>query len=214
MPTHDTLIVDFITAGPFQTNLYVVGCAQTKQGAIVDAGWDAPALLGMVQTHGLELSKVLQTHAHIDHVAALSEVISAHPVPLFLHPDDKPLYDGVVQQGAMFGLPINTLPQVTDWLEDGQVLELGALEARVILLPGHSPGSVVFYFEQQGVMMSGDVLFQGSIGRTDLPGGSWPAMQASLAKLMTYPDDTVVYCGHGPSTTIGRERRTNPFLDA
>lgn len=214
MPTHDTLIVDSITAGPFQTNLYVVGCSKTKQGAIVDAGWDAPALLGLVQHHDLTLTKILQTHAHIDHVAALAPVVAAHPVPVFLHPADRPLYDGVVQQGAMFGLPMDPLPPVTDWLEDGQIVEVGELTAKVILLPGHSPGSVVFYFEPQGVMLSGDVLFQGSIGRTDLPGSSWPAMQASLVKLMTYPDDTVVYCGHGPATTIGNERNTNPFLDA
>lgn len=206
------IIVDHLTVGPFQTNVYVVGCPKTKEGVIVDAGGDGPGLLAMLKRHGLTLTKILQTHAHIDHVAALSEVRAAHAAPIYLHPDDKMLYDGAPQQGMFFGIPISALPKVDHWLEQDQVIQIGALEAKVIHLPGHSPGSVIFYFEAQRVMLSGDVLFAGSIGRTDLPGGDGRAMMRSLKQLSSYPDEVVIYSGHGPKTTLGIEKRTNPFL--
>lgn len=213
MLIQDSLILEFLTVGPFQTNVYVVGCAKTKVGAIIDAGGDAPGLLNLIQTHGLTLEKILQTHAHIDHVAALNGVRAAHPdVPIYLHPDDHQLYQAAPQQGMFFGMNIAQLPEVDQWLEDGQTIELGELRATVILLPGHSPGSVIFHFEAQDTMISGDVLFYGSIGRTDLPGGDVPAMRQSLNTLKTYPDTTRVFSGHGPETTLGREKSSNPFL--
>ncbi len=208
----EALVVDHLTVGPFQTNVYVVGCVSTRQGAIIDAGGDAPGLLRLAAEQGLTLGQLWQTHAHIDHVGALSEVKQQTGAPIALHPDDAPLYDSAPQQGAFFGVPIGPLPPVDAWLSDGQVLSLGELRAQVLLLPGHSPGSVAFYFEAQQVMISGDVLFQGSIGRTDLPGSDQRAMRASLERLKAMDDAIVICSGHGPQTTLGREKRSNPFL--
>lgn len=209
---NDQLILEFLTVGPFQTNVYVVGCARTKTGVIIDAGGDGPGLLQQIDAHNLNLTMILQTHAHIDHVAALNDVIAQRKVPIYLHPDDGPMYQAAPQQGMMFGMQLAPLPPVDHWLTDGQCIAIGDLEAKVILLPGHSPGSVIFYFEAQDTMVSGDVLFKGSIGRTDLPGGDVQAMKASLAKLKTYPPQTLIYSGHGPVTSLGEELKTNPYL--
>jgi glyoxylase-like metal-dependent hydrolase (beta-lactamase superfamily II) len=209
---NDRMVIDHLTVGPFQTNVYVVGCLKTRRGAIIDAGGDAPGLLRLIERHDLTLEKILQTHAHIDHVGALAQVKATTQAPIWLHPDDRVLYDGAVQQGLFFGIPIEALPPVDHWLADEQVIELGELRAQVLLLPGHSPGSVAFYFEAQEVIVSGDVLFSGSIGRTDLPGSDPRAMTRSLARLKRLPAATRVLSGHGPATTIGQELRVNPFL--
>lgn len=206
------LIVEYLTVGPFQTNVYVIGCARTRKGAIIDAGGDGKGLLALAAQHELDLQMILQTHAHIDHVAAISEVKEIEDLPVYLHPDEKMLYDGAPQQGLFFGMQIDQLPAVDVWLKEDEVIEIGELRARVILAPGHSPGSVIFYFEEQETMISGDVLFAGSIGRVDLPGSDVNAMRASLEKLKAYPDATRIYCGHGPDTSLGSEKQTNPFL--
>ena len=207
------LIVEHLVVGPFQTNVYVIGCARTGAGAIVDAGGDSPGLLALLKRHELRLERILQTHAHIDHVGALTQVKRAHPqVPIALHPLERGLYESAVQQGMFFGIPIDPLPAVQEWLEAGQRVRVGELEAQVLHMPGHSPGSVIFYFEQQQTMLSGDVLFQGSIGRTDLPGADPQAMTRSLRALRQYPDQVRVLSGHGPETTLGQEKRANPFL--
>lgn len=214
MPTlQGSLILDHLTVGPFQTNVYVVGCAHTSKGAIIDAGGNAAGLLALAQKHGLTLEKILQTHAHIDHVAALPELRQRGlEVPIWLHPDDAMLYDNAPQQGMMFGFPVDPLPPYEHALKDGDLIEIGELRAEVIHLPGHSPGSVAFYFREQDTMVSGDVLFYGSMGRVDLPGASPDAMRRSLQRLKGYPDATRIYSGHGPDTSLGHEKLTNPFL--
>lgn len=208
----DRMVIDHLTVGPFQTNVYVIGCRSSGAGAIVDAGGDGPGLLAMATRHEVSVDQILQTHAHVDHVAALYHVKRATGAPILLHPDDRVLYEAAVQQGRFFGFQIDPLPPVDAWLEEGQRVWVGSLEASVLLLPGHSPGSVAFYFEADGVLMSGDVLFAGSIGRTDLPGGDGEAMMRSLERLKTLPPDTRVFSGHGPATTIGQELRFNPFM--
>ena len=213
--SREALVVDHITAGPFATNLYVAGCSATGAGVIVDAGADAPALLAMVRRHNFDLEAVWLTHAHIDHIGALSGVRkAASEVPIMLHPDEKELYQGASQQAVFFGLPPLDPPPIDAWFQEGQQLTLGELKAEVLLLPGHSPGSVAFYFREQGVLFGGDVLFAGSIGRTDLPGSDPRAMKHSLEVIAALPEDTRVLPGHGPETTIGRERESNPFLKA
>lgn len=206
------LILDFLTVGPFQTNVYVVGCARTKAGVIIDAGGDARGLLGLIEQHELKLEKILQTHAHIDHVAALPEVRAHTSAPIYLHPNEAFLYESAPQQGAFFGVNVAPLPPVDCELAQGDIIEIGDLRAEVLLMPGHSPGSVIFYFEAQETMVSGDVLFAGSIGRVDLPGADPQAMRASLERLKTYPGATRIYCGHGPDTSLGQEKQLNPFL--
>lgn len=206
------MIIEHLVVGPFQTNVYVLGCPTTGHGAIVDAGGDGPGLLRLARENNLDITKILQTHAHIDHVGALSHVRAQIDAPIYLHPEERMLYDTAPQQGMFFGIPIDALPAVDHWLAEDDVIEVGELRARVLLTPGHSPGSVIFYFEEQSTMLSGDVLFAGSIGRTDLPGASVAQMRASLERLKTFPDDTRILSGHGPETTLGHEKKTNPFL--
>lgn len=206
------IIIEFLTVGPIQTNVYVVGCAQSGQGVIVDAGGDPEGLLGLAAEHDLEITKILQTHAHIDHVAAIPEIKEATGAPIYLHPDEATLWQAAPQQGQMFGIPVDPLPAPDAELEDGQIIEIGELRAEVMLLPGHSPGGVAFYFAEQSVVLSGDVLFAGSIGRVDLPGSDRGAMKASLKRISGLPENTRVFSGHGPATSIDREKQLNPFL--
>jgi glyoxylase-like metal-dependent hydrolase (beta-lactamase superfamily II) len=208
----DEIIVESVVAGPFMTNLYVVGCAKTRVGAIIDAGGEPDALLELAARHELDIEKILQTHAHIDHVGGLEAVVEATDAPIYLHPEERELYDAAPQQAVFFGLTIDPLPPVDAELVEGDVVELGELRAEVAHLPGHSPGSIVFHFAEQQMLFSGDVLFRGSIGRTDLPGCDPQAMQRSLERIAEYPGPTRVLSGHGPATTIERERRSNPFL--
>lgn len=210
--TSSGIIIDTIVVGPVQTNVYVVGCAKTKKGAIVDAGGDAARLLGLAEEHGLEIESILQTHAHIDHVAAIPEVKRATGAPIYLHPADQPLWEHAPAQGMRFGIVVEPLPPAEHELSDGQTVQVGELEAEVLWLPGHSPGSVAFYFAAQDVMLSGDVLFAGSMGRVDLPGSNPDAMRRSLKRLKELPDQVRVLSGHGPETSIGREKKLNPFL--
>ncbi|MFU8802829.1 MAG: MBL fold metallo-hydrolase [Bradymonadaceae bacterium] len=206
------LIIESLVVGPFQTNVYVVGCSTTREAAIIDAGGNASGLLGLAKKHALDIQKILQTHAHIDHVAALAEIKSETRAPIYLHPDEERMYEAAPMQGRMFGFQISPLPPVDIWVEEGETIDIGELRAKVLLLPGHSPGSIAFYFEDQAVIFSGDVLFAGSIGRTDLPGGDVPAIKASLERLKTLPPATRVLSGHGPATTIEQELKFNPFL--
>ena len=203
-----------IVVSPLQTNVYVIGCKETKEAAIIDAGGNAPGLLQLAERLGFKITKILQTHAHIDHVAALSQIKEATAMPIYLHPADQPLYDAAVEQGKRFGFTLQPLPPVDETLEDGQVIEIGNLKTQVWFLPGHSPGSVAFYFEELKVALSGDVLFAGSIGRVDLPLSDPGSMKLSLERLKKdMPDDTLILSGHGPETTMEMERKRNPFLN-
>lgn len=206
------IIIESITVGPIQTNVYVVGCPATGEGVIIDAGGDPEGLLGLADENDLKIDKILQTHAHIDHVAAIPEIKEATGAPIYLHPDDMMLWQAAPQQGQMFGIPVDALPAPDEELFDGQTIAIGELSAEVIFLPGHSPGSVGFYFADQSVILSGDVLFAGSMGRVDLPGSDRNQMRASLERISGLPDDTRVLSGHGPATSIGREKQLNPFL--
>jgi glyoxylase-like metal-dependent hydrolase (beta-lactamase superfamily II) len=206
------IIIESLTVGPIQTNVYVVGCQKTGEGVIVDAGGDAQGLLGLADEHNLKIGRILQTHAHIDHVAAIPKVKEATSAPIYLHPDDMMLWQAAPQQGQMFGIAVDALPAPDEELFDGQTITIGELTLEVMLLPGHSPGSVGFYFADQSVILSGDVLFAGSMGRVDLPGSDRNQMRASLERMSTLPDDTQVFSGHGPSTSIGREKQLNPFF--
>jgi len=195
------------------TNYYVVGCATTRQAVLVDAGFAADRIVAMANEEELTIGAIWQTHAHIDHVAALGDARRLTDAPIHLHRDDAPLYEAAPQQGRFFGYAIDPLPPVDHWLEDGQTLEVGELSCEVMLLPGHSPGSVAFWFAQLGFVVSGDVLFAGSIGRVDLPASDPRAMKRSLDRMTTIlPDDTIVLSGHGPRTTMGMEKKRNPFL--
>jgi len=206
------MIIEPLIVSPFQANCYLIGCEETRQGAVIDPGDEAPRILRAIERLGLDIRHVLLTHAHIDHIGAAAEVARVTGAPLALHRSDLPLLKAG-GGGALFGLPTPPYKEPDMWLEEGDEIGVGNYTLRVLFTPGHSPGHVTFYAPQAGVLFDGDVLFAGSIGRTDLPGGSFETLMASIAhKLMTLPDETVVYSGHGPATTIGRERVSNPFL--
>lgn len=201
-----------IPVGITQTNCYVIGCEQTREGAIVDPGGNGERILRAVQELGVTVRYVLNTHCHFDHMAANAEVVAATGAQLALHPAEIPLLQA--RGGAqLFGVfvPESPLPDVE--LEDGQVLEVGALRLKVLHTPGHSPGGVTLALAEQGCAFDGDVLFAMGVGRTDLPGGDWDTLMNSIrGALFALPDETVLYPGHGPQTTVGREKRGNPWL--
>jgi len=198
-----------LTVGPLQENAYLL--TDGGKAVLVDPGDEAERLLEAVE--GFDLEAVWLTHAHFDHVGALAGVKEHYDVPVYLHPADVPFLRGAADIARSFGLYLRQ-PQVeTQPLAHGQRLQLGAYEATCLYTPGHAPGHMAFYFPTEGFLLAGDALFRGSIGRYDLPGGDYGTLIQSIRReLLTLPDETVVYPGHGPETTIGQERRTNPFL--
>ncbi len=206
------MIVATLPVGMIQTNCYIAGCPETRAGAVIDPGGNPERILAEVGRHGLTLKYVLNTHAHFDHTDANGAIVRATGAKLALHPLDLPLLKA--SGGAtLFGLKADPSPIPDLELHDGDELEVGTLRFQVLHTPGHTPGHVCFYEEAEGVLFDGDVLFHRSIGRTDLPGGSYQQMMASIRRvLFALPNETVVYSGHGPATTIGDERRLNPWL--
>jgi glyoxylase-like metal-dependent hydrolase (beta-lactamase superfamily II) len=197
--------------GPFATNAYLITCEATRETAVVDVGFEPETVLEAIGRHRLEVRHLLNTHAHYDHAAAMATVQAQVGGSYWLHPDDAFLLDRLVAQGAAFGLAPASPPAEVNPLADGQTLPLGEESLSVIHTPGHSPGSVTFRWRK--LLWVGDLLFAGSIGRTDLPGGSLETLVASVRRrLFPLGDDAVVFPGHGPRTTIGAERRNNPFV--
>lgn len=200
-----------IPNGVFVENTYLVIDERAAACAIVDPGEEAGLILHKVEQSGARPVAIWLTHAHVDHVLGVPRLRAATGAPVLLHPDDRPLYDRVPQQAAAFGLRADPLPPPDGAWAHAEELRVGGLRFAVRHTPGHSPGSVSLVGE--GVVFAGDVLFQGSIGRTDLPGGDYQTLIDSIEReLLVLPDSTIVYSGHGPQTTIGAERRANPFL--
>jgi len=202
--------IDWRTVGAFQENSYIVVDTATQRGVLVDPGGEPEQIVAMVRASGATLEAIWLTHAHIDHIGAIAPVKRQWDIPIFMHPADKPLYDRGAMQAAAYGVPFEQPPDPDYDLADGDVLTVGSLQFDVLHVPGHAPGHVAFVGGRQ--MLGGDLLFAGSIGRTDLPLSDPDRMIESLERVATLPDETVVYPGHGPTTSIGRERATNPFL--
>ena len=200
-----------IPNGQFVENCYLVIDEATRQCAVVDPGEEAGLIVHKLRAADVEPAAIWLTHAHIDHVMGVPRLKAETGAPVYLHPADLPLYEAVPDQAAWFGLSAPRLPAPDRGFAHGDVLRLGNLEFRVRHAPGHSPGHVVLVGPD--AVLGGDVLFQGSIGRTDLPGADFDTLIASIEReLLSLPDSTTVHTGHGPDTTIGHERRTNPFL--
>jgi len=200
-----------IPNGTFAQNCYLVHPRSSLTAAIIDPGEESDRVLAEAARRGLRITAIWLTHAHIDHVMGVASVREATGAPIALHPADRPLYDNASTQGLWFGIQIDPLPPPDVELHHGDVLMLEEVALEVRHVPGHSPGHVVFV--SPGVVIGGDVLFAGSIGRTDLPGGDLETLLDGIRReLLTLPDETVVYSGHGPPTTIGVERTSNPFL--
>jgi glyoxylase-like metal-dependent hydrolase (beta-lactamase superfamily II) len=197
--------------GPLQANAYLAICEETGRCALVDPGAEAERLLAAAANEGAEIDSILLTHAHLDHIGGVAGAKRETGVPVYLHSADAGLYRAAPIQARGFGLQLEEQPEPDRELEDGQVIEVGKGTLEVRHTPGHSPGHVCLIGD--GFALVGDCVFAGSIGRTDLPGGDYRTLMDSInEKLLTLPDDTLLYSGHGPETTVGRERRTNPFL--
>ncbi|RPI25432.1 MAG: MBL fold metallo-hydrolase [Acidobacteria bacterium] len=210
MPTEEPIVYSN-AVGPFMKNGYIVACPQTREAVYIDPGDEVSLLLDWVERNNLRLTTVANTHGHLDHISGVGQVKEKYDVPIYLHKADEGLYNALSQQAAWFGLSYPSAPPVDHFYEDGAVLKVGTLEFRVHHTPGHSPGGVCL--ELTDHVFCGDLIFLDSIGRTDLPGGSYETLMQSIRlKLLPLGDDKILHSGHGPETTIGREKRENPFL--
>ena len=211
------MILETRAVEPFFKNGYVLGCESTRDAVIVDPGDEVDDLLAFVSRERLTVRYILLTHAHLDHVTGVGRAKAALGAPVGLHREDLFLYEAAPDQGRMFGFDVAPQPTPDFFYTHQQVIPFGGYEARVHHTPGHSPGGVCLQVGRKGdqgtQLFVGDTLFSGSIGRTDLPGGDLSTLMKSIREvLFNFPDESRVYSGHGPVTTIGEERRTNPFL--
>ena len=203
-----------IPVTPFQQNCSLVWCDDTRQAAVIDPGGDLEVILSAVDEHGLKLQQIWLTHAHIDHAGATAELAARLKLPIIgPHPGDQFWIDGLPQQGVMFGFPRCEAFTPTRWLHDDDTVTLGGHTLNVRHCPGHTPGHVVFHSPEMNRAFVGDVLFAGSIGRTDFPQGNHQQLIDSITqRLWPMGDETVFIPGHGPESSFGRERRSNPFV--
>ena len=202
---------------PFFKNGYVVSCEDTHEGVVIDPGDEAGELIAAVKADGVKVKAILLTHAHLDHVTGVAHAKRMYGVDVWLHKDDEFLYRGVVEQGQLFGLRVERQPPIDRYFEPDVPFVFGNLTVDILHTPGHCPGGVCLAIgpqaSQERTLFVGDTLFAGSIGRTDLPGGDTETLLRSIREvLFAFPDATEVYSGHGPVTTIGTEKQTNPFL--
>jgi glyoxylase-like metal-dependent hydrolase (beta-lactamase superfamily II) len=218
------MIIEEITVTAFQQHTRVLGCEKSRLAICIDPGDDSQEIVRAIDKHGLELQAIAVTHAHLDHIGGVASLKKLKPsADIMLHKADEFIYDALPEQAAWIGIPrgqwsalgldFETPPKADGYWEDGQKYKVGELEFEVIHCPGHTPGHVVLFEPKERKVFVGDVLFAGSVGRTDLPGGSTAQLLDSIMnKLLPLGDDVEVYSGHGPVTTIGHERTTNPFL--
>jgi len=206
--------VHVIPVTPFSQNCSLVWCTETMKGALVDPGGEADRILAEVEKQGVELERILVTHSHIDHAGAVAELAERLNLPIEgPHKDDKFLVDSLEEQGTRFGLEPSRPFVPTRWLEGGDTVSFGNVTMEVRHCPGHTPGHVIFFEPDQKIAMVGDVLFRGSIGRTDLPGGSYETLVSSITEqLWPLGKETAFISGHGDISTIGNERQSNPFV--
>lgn len=213
MTPQQELIVQTFTNGPFMENCFIVGERHSGKAVLIDPGDEEDRLISQVRQMDLEVTEIFCTHTHIDHAGAVAALKRMLGVPLAVHPAEIPGLERMPMQASMFGLPPRSIPEVDRELAPGDTIEVGPLSGKILLTPGHSAGGCCLYFEQQQTVFVGDTLFAGSIGRTDLPGGDLQTLLTAIREeLFCLPDEVMVYSGHGPETTIGVERRTNPFL--
>ncbi|MGD9347751.1 MAG: MBL fold metallo-hydrolase [Candidatus Aminicenantes bacterium] len=200
-----------VVVGALETNCYLFYCQETLECAVIDPGADPDKIFREIAHKDLKPALLINTHGHVDHIGANRDVKDKFDIPLYIHAADGPMLESVLQSELSFFLGAKESPPADKFLEEGDTIKVGNVSLSVVHTPGHSPGSVSLMGD--GVLFSGDTLFYGGVGRTDLPGGSWTELERSIkAKIFILPEDTVVLTGHGPSTTVGQEKRFNPFI--
>lgn len=205
------MIIEQLEVGPIMANCYIVGCEETGEAVVIDPGDDTDRILQRLASKKLTVTYLINTHGHFDHVGGNRQMKAATDAPLLIHEGDAPMLNRLASDASMFGLSAENSPAPDRTLADGDTIAFGNHTLTVLHTPGHSPGGIALH--GNGCVFVGDTLFSGSIGRTDLPGGDYDTLIRSVReKLFTLPDDTRVFCGHGPETTIGREKRHNPFF--
>ena len=209
------LLRETFPAGPFECNCTILACGDSKDAIVIDPGGEVARIAEIVAHYDLTVRAIVHTHAHLDHIYCTRDIKDAYGGTVCLHKGDAFLYDGFAMQAAMFGWKVRETTAVERWIEDGDTVAFGKRELAVIHTPGHTPGSVCFELGGERLLFAGDTLFRGSIGRTDLPGGDGKLIARSIKeRLYTRDLDTVVVPGHGPTTRLGDEARSNPFVRA
>ena len=207
----ENLLVHQLSVGPLQVNCFVVACQRTREAMVIDPGEDGPRILQLAESNGYQVKKIVNTHGHFDHIGANQPVKEATGAVLMMHEADLPLLQNARNHAQAYGLTVSPSPDPDKFLNEGDVFSVGEHSFSIFHVPGHSPGSICLLSD--GHLFVGDVLFAGSVGRTDLPGGDFDALVEGVReKLFRLPADTIVHPGHGPDTTIGREKQTNPFV--
>lgn len=207
------MIFETIVVGPLEVNCFILGCETTREGVIIDPGSEAEKVLAAAGKLGLTIRQVINTHGHFDHVGGNREVLAATGATLLIHGGDVPFLSRAAEVATKYGLTTENSPPPDQLLEDGLLLTFGECGMQVLHTPGHTPGGCCLYLESEGKVITGDTLFAEGVGRTDFPGSSHEALIEGIrSKLLTLPDATVAYPGHGPATTIGHEKRYNPYI--
>jgi glyoxylase-like metal-dependent hydrolase (beta-lactamase superfamily II) len=207
------MIFDSIAVGPLSVNCYIVACEKSREGIVVDPGGDVELIARLVQQHGLKIHTIINTHGHFDHIGGNQQALTLFGARLLIHQADAPMLSKSAEVARKYGLQGENSPEADAFLVDGLEVFFGECRLKVLYTPGHTIGGCCLYFEAEGKVITGDTLFADSIGRTDLPGGSHEQLLESIrTKLFTLPDDVIAYPGHGPETTIGHEKRCNPYF--
>ncbi len=207
------MIHEVLPVGVLQCNCSIFGDETSREAIVVDPGDDIADIQAILVRHGLKVKAIVITHAHIDHIGGAAKLKAATGAPVYMNEKDQPLYDTVDVQAGWLGMRTPERTDIDTRVKEGDTLALGAAQFHVLDTPGHTQGSISLWIPAENKLVAGDTLFRDSIGRTDLPGGDYRQILASIhTKFMTLPGDAMVICGHGPATTIGREKRFNPFV--
>lgn len=211
----DNLIIKCITVGMFEENTYIVGCEKTKEAIIIDAGDNGKEILQQIENEKLKPQAILNTHSHLDHIGAVNFLKEKLNLKFYLHSKEQQILKGSFDVARLFGMIFKKIPDVDEtldnYLNNENDFTFGQQKIKVLFTPGHSPGGCCFLIGKN--LFCGDTLFAGSVGRTDLPGGSYETLMKSIkTQILILPDDTIIYSGHGPESTLGEEKKYNPFL--
>ena len=204
------MLIETIPVGSLQANAYIVADEETKQAVVIDPGDEGDRILEVAKANNLKINEIICTHAHFDHVGAAGDIKKQTGAKIIMHKEDLETYSLAKDQGAFWGIQVDDLPQPDGFVEEGDDVKVGSLSFKVMHTPGHSKGGICLYGE--GIIITGDTIFKGSIGRTDFPGGSIEELKGSFRRIIALPEDTRVFSGHGPETTIGFEKQTNFFM--